>query len=136
MIATVGFEVTPPIGRQTEWEVEPFLLFGASGGGGFVLQSEAIAVIEDGFAGVTVNAGLGRETGRFVPMIETHWTIPRVGQQALSLAPQVWVQLSRLGHVAASVGIDVPVAGPGPRGARLIAFVLWDFGDGGLITGW
>jgi hypothetical protein len=59
-----------------------------------------------------------------------------VGQQGLTLAPQVWVQLSRLGHVAASVGIDVPVAGPGPRDARLIAFILWDFGDGGLLTGW
>lgn len=135
MLASVGVEVTPPVGRQTEWELEPFLSFGANPGGVTPVQAEVLATIEDGFAGATVNVGVGREVGRVVPMLEASWVIPRQGQQGLTLAPQVWVQLSRLGHVAASIGVEVPVAGPS-RDARLVAFVLWDFADGSLTAGW
>ncbi|MSR07271.1 MAG: cytochrome c [Gemmatimonadetes bacterium] len=135
MIASVGLELTPALGRQAEWEIEPFLSFGANPGGVTPVQAEVLATIEDGFAGATVNFGAGREIGRFVPMLEASWAIPRVGPQELTLAPQLWVQLSRLGHVAASIGIEVPVAGPS-RDARLVAFVLWDFADGALTAGW
>src|SRR2546430_6398503 len=52
---------------------------------------------------------------------------PRAGEHALSLYPQLWMRLSRLGHVAASVGAEVRAVGPEPRRPRLIAFVLWDY---------
>jgi len=54
----------------------------------------------------------------------------------LSFYPQVWVRLSRLGHVAASLGAELPAVGPEPRHPRVIAFVLWDFGDAPLFRGW
>ncbi len=135
-LASLGLEVTPAVGRQAEWEVEPYLAFGANPGGATPIQGEFLATFEDGFGGVTLNLGAGREAGRFVPMVEGSWSIPRQGQQEFALIPQVWVQLSRLGHVAASLGAEIPVAGPQPRTAKLVAFVLWDFGDAALTAGW
>ncbi len=135
LIASIGVEVVPPVGRQDELEVEPFVAFGASPGTGFVVQGEVLATVEDGFNGVTVNTGLGMAVNdRFVPMLEASWTVPRTGGQLVSLAPQIWIRLSRLGHVAGSVGLDIPVRGPGSP--RLAAFVLWDFGDGAINRGW
>ncbi|MBI4420037.1 MAG: cytochrome c [Gemmatimonadetes bacterium] len=137
-LASFGIEVAPAIGRQAEWEIEPFLAFGANVGGAIVVQGEALATFEGGLAGGTLRLGAGRELGRIVPMVEGGWTIPRAGVgQTLTLVPQVWFQLSRLGHVAGSVGVEWPVAGPQPRGdPRLVAFLLWDFGDGPLQRGW
>jgi hypothetical protein len=70
-------------------------------------------------------------------MVEAGWTIPREGgPSSAALYPQVWIQLSRLGHVAASIGAEIPLTDTATRDPRLVAFVLWDFGDGGLTRGW
>lgn len=138
-LASVGLEVTPPLGLQPNWEVEPFFAYGANpGGGATIIQGEFIAPWEEteGVVGAELRLGVGQQLGRIVPMLEAGWSVPRDGQQALALFPQVWVQLSRPGHVAASAGVELPVAGPDPFTARLVAFVLWDFGDGPLNRGW
>jgi len=80
--------------------------------------------------------GGGREIGRVVPMVEAEWVVPGAGERTLSFYPQMWVRLSRLGHVAASFGAELPAVGPEPRHPRLIAFVLWDYGDAPLLRGW
>jgi hypothetical protein len=137
-LASMGVEATPPLGRQEKWEIEPFLSFGARPGRALVLQGQVVASWEEA-AGVTAlsyRLGVGHEVGRVVPMLEAGWTVPRQGEHALSLYPQLWVRLSRLGHVAASVGALVPAVGPEPRHPRLIAFVLWDYGDAPLLHGW
>ncbi|OLB08197.1 MAG: hypothetical protein AUH06_03350 [Gemmatimonadetes bacterium 13_2_20CM_69_27] len=136
-LASLGVEATPPLGRQETWEIEPFVSFGANPGA-LVLQGEVVASWEEA-AGVTAfsyRLGVGREVGRVVPMLDAGWTVPRAGQHALSLYPQLWMRLSRLGHVAASVGAEVRAVGPEPRRPRLIAFVLWDYGDAPLLHGW
>jgi mono/diheme cytochrome c family protein len=135
-IGTLGLEVTPPIGQQAELEVEPYIAFGLSPGTNWAIQGEALATIEDGFGGVTLNLGLGHQIGRFVPMVEGGWTIPQGGSQSFALYPQLWFQLSRLGHVAGSVGMELPVTSTPDRTPRLIAFLLWDFGDAPLNRGW
>ena len=89
-----------------------------------------------GFGGMSYRVGAGHELGRFVPMLEAGWTVPTAGERALSFYPQVWIRLSRLGHVAGSLGAELPATGPEPRHPRLIAFVLWDFGDAPLFRGW
>jgi len=38
--------------------------------------------------------------------------------------------------VAGSIGAELPAVGPEPRRPKLIAFLLWDFGDAGLFKGW
>jgi hypothetical protein len=137
-IASVGVEATPPIGRQDAWELEPFLAFGTNPSPAVFVQGELIGAWEDDAAvtGFSYSIGVGREVGRFVPMIEVGGSVPRGGGSTAFFVPQVWFQLSRLGHVAGSLGVELPVRGPEPRQARLTAFVLWDFGDAGLFTGW
>lgn len=137
-LASLGVEITPPVGRETSWEVEPFVAAGVEGPARFVAQGEVVAVFEEGegLARTVWSAGVGRPFGRFVPMLEAGLTVPTEGENTLALYPQVWIQLSRLGHVAASAGLEVPVAGPGSRTTRLTLFVLWDYGDGGLLRGW
>jgi hypothetical protein len=134
-IASLGLEVVPPVGRQDELEIEPFLTAGVARSA-FILQGSALAKVEDGFRGGALAAGVGRDMGRFVPMLEAGWTVVRGGPNAVSLYPQVWIQLSRLGHVAGSIGMEIPVAGPGSRTPLLAAFLLWDFGDGPINRGW
>jgi len=139
-LASVGLEATPPLGRQERWEIEPFVAFGAAPAAGFVVQGEITSTWEEtqGISAFSYRLGVGREMGggRLVPMVEAGWTVPVEGARALSFYPQLWVRLSRLGHVAASLGAELPAVGPEPRHPRLIAFVLWDFGDAPLFRGW
>jgi Cytochrome C oxidase, cbb3-type, subunit III len=136
-LVSLGLEATPPLGRQDAWEVEPFLAFGADPGRVLVVQGEVVATWEDDvFDGMSYRVGAGHELGRFVPMLEAGWTVPTTGERSLSLYPQVWIQLSRLGHVAGSLGAELPATGLEPRHPRLIAFLLWDFGDAPLLRGW
>ncbi len=136
-IASVGLEAVPPLGRRDRWELEPFIAAGVERAG-FVVQGQALAAWEEteGIAGGAVRLGLGREVGRFVPMVEAGWDLPREAPGVLSFYPQVWMQLSRLGHVAGSVGAKVPVNGPDAGRWTLAAFLLWDFGDAPLLSGW
>jgi hypothetical protein len=101
------------------------------------VQGEITGALEEGEGLAAVDAGLalGKEFGRVVPMVEAGWTLPSEGENLVAFYPQLWVQLSRLGHVAASLGAELPAVGP-DRETRLIAFVLWDFGDAGLFRGW
>ena len=137
-LASVGLEATPPIGRQAAWEVAGYVSGGAAPGNVVVLQGEVIAIWEKGVgvANWSYRAGVGKKVGRFVPMLEAAWDVPKGEDHTVTLYPQTWFRLSRLGHVAASLGVALPVVGPGPRDPRLIAFVLWDYGDASLNRGW
>ncbi len=138
-LASVGLEFTPPLGLGDLWEVEPYLAYGWNpGGGATVIQGEVLAPWEEteGITGGVLRLGVGQQIGRVAPMLEAGWKVPREGGQTLALVPQVWVQLSRLGHIAASAGVELPVVGPDRFTARLVAFLLWDYGDGPLLRGW
>lgn len=137
-LVSLGLEATPPLGRQDLWEVEPFLAFGANPERALVVQGEIVGTWEEseGVTALSYRLGVGRELGRVAPMLEAGWTVPLQGERTLALYPQLWVRLSRLGHVAASLGAELPAVGPEPRRPRLIAFALWDFGDAPLWRGW
>ena len=124
------------MGRRADWEFEPYVAFGGSPDGAFTVQGQVVATFEDRLAGFTFKLGAGRQMGRVVPELEAGWTVPRGAPQEFALYPQLWMQLSRLGHVAASIGMEVPAVGPGSKSPKLIAFLLWDFGDAPLTTGW
>jgi hypothetical protein len=136
-LASVGLEATPALGRRDRWEVEPFAAAGIERAG-FVLQGEVLGSWEEteGVGGASIRLGVGREVGRFVPMVEAGWDLPHEGAQQLAFYPQLWIQLSRLGHVAGSLGAELPTIGPAPRRPKLVAFLLWDFADGPLLHGW
>ena len=52
------------------------------------------------------------------------------------LLPQMQVTLSRRQHVMASAGVQVPLNDRGGRSTRIVAYLLWDWFDGGFLTGW
>lgn len=136
-LASVGLEASPPLGRRDRWELEPFIAAGLERAG-LVVQGEVLAGWEEteGIAAGSLRLGVGRETGRFVPMVEAGWDWARGSPGILTLYPQTWIQLSRLGHVAGSVGARIPVNGADRGQATLTAFLLWDYGDGPLLRGW
>lgn len=50
--------------------------------------------------------------------------------------PQLQFALSRRQHILASVGWRLPITHRTTRPRELVAYVLWDWFDGGLFTGW
>src|SRR3989454_11161974 len=94
------------LGRQENWEIEPFLALGAQPGRALFVQGEFVASWEEG-EGITAfsyRLGMGREVGRVVPMLEAGWMVPLEGERTLYLYPQLWVRLSPVGHLAAALG--------------------------------
>ena len=137
-LVSVGLEASPPLGRRDRWELEPFLAAGFQRPD-VIVQGEVLAGWEEteGFAGGSLRLGAGREVGnRFVPMVEAGWVWARGSPGIITLYPQTWIRLSRLGHVAGSLGAGMPVNGPARGQVRLTAFLLWDYGDGALFRGW
>ena len=50
----------------------------------------------------------------------------------LLLTPQLYTGIRLRGHVALSLGAQIPIAGTDPFHYRIGAFLLWEFQDGGL----
>lgn len=54
-------------------------------------------------------------------------------QHNLFVTPQIYKGVSRRGHIAVAVGAQIPVAGDAdPFDYRVLAFLLWEYTDGGL----
>jgi len=54
-------------------------------------------------------------------------------ESQLFVTPQIYTGLTKRGHVAISVGAQIPIAGdPAPFDYRILAFILWEYTDGGL----
>jgi mono/diheme cytochrome c family protein len=56
-----------------------------------------------------------------------------------AVIPQVQIALSRRQHILANIGLRLPVGSGASRGDRpreLVAYILWDWFDGGLLAGW
>lgn len=54
------------------------------------------------------------------------------GSNTLFLTPQLYIGLVRRGHIALSVGTQIPIAGERPFDYRIMTFFLWEYMDGGL----
>ncbi|MGQ0766175.1 MAG: c-type cytochrome [Gemmatimonadota bacterium] len=129
---------------------EPFVLGGMALGPDAFLQGSVGHELpfsrRRGNAETFVTAVLGRTwavaggSGRaFTPMIEVsgvrEWE--RGGAANLWTAvPQMQFSLSRRQHILASVGLSVPLGDRSERRAGLVAYLLWDWFDGGFRDGW
>jgi len=136
-IASIGLETSPPLGRRDRWELEPFLTAGWQRPD-FIVQAEVTTAWaeSEGVADGSFRLGVARDMDRFVPMVEAGWDWARGAPGTLTLYPQTWIRLSRLGHVAGSIGAGIPVNGSERGHVTLTAFLLWDFGDAPLFRGW
>ena len=54
----------------------------------------------------------------------------------LDLAPQVQVSLNTRQHILLNVGVRVPVVARTGRSPEVVAYLLWDWFDGGFLDGW
>jgi hypothetical protein len=52
------------------------------------------------------------------------------------IVPQFQVTLSKRQHVRLNLGASIPVTNTSDRSVQLVFYVLWDWFDGGLLSGW
>jgi mono/diheme cytochrome c family protein len=153
-IAAAGGEVTLPTGKETE----------GLGGGvtvfeGFGMWDQALR--SDGF--VQFHAGFERPANHNVANDSVYWrtTIGKtfkqhrwgrvwspmvevLGDKELApgakpewdLVPQMQVSLSVFQHVLLNVGVRVPMNERDTRSRSVMAYLLWDYFDGGLFELW
>jgi len=153
-ILSGGGELVLPTGKETE------------GLGGATTMIEPFAAFSqmfprDGFA--HLHGGVGVPIGNSGARTELFWRVavgktfterqwhrawsPMVelvasqelapGERALwDTVPQMQVSLSKRQHVLLNVGVRVPLTDRQERRATVMAYLLWDWFDGGFLDGW
>jgi mono/diheme cytochrome c family protein len=153
-IVSLGGEVSLPTGKESEGlgsgvtVLEPFLAAGQIvGGSGFVQVHTGFEISTDTekaerayFVRVAGGATLfqGRYQRSWTPMLEL------LGARELSsgepvlwdVVPQVQISLSRRQHILLDVGVRLPLNERADRGRTFMTYLLWDWFDGGLFSGW
>lgn len=153
-IVSLGGEVSLPTGKESEGLgsgvtiFEPFVAAGAIVGGssfvqvhtGFELPTDTAIAGREYFARVAGGTTLlqGPFQRSWTPMLEllaarelddgepTRWDI----------VPQVQVSLSRRQHILLNVGVRLPLNERDERNPTVMTYLLWDWFDGGLFSGW
>ena len=153
-IFSVATEVVLPTGKETQGlgkgvtVFEPFVAYGQILPRAFFLHAQAGAELpadtdiaaNEAFFRTAV--GFTMEQGRFgrawSPMLElagvrelesgqsTHW----------DLVPQMQVTINQRQHLMFNAGLRLPVNDRAGRSKTFLAYVLWDWYDGGLRDGW
>ena len=152
---SAGAEVILPTGNEDRGfgngvvVLEPFLAFGQSLPWASFLQAQlgAELPVEDsaglepeGFLRAVLGTTFtrGRFGRAFTPMVEAlAWReLAGDAQTAIDLAPQLQISLSTRQHVLACLGGRIPALHREGRSPRVMAYLLWDWFDGGLLEGW
>ena len=152
-IVAAGGELVLPTGKESEGlgegrrVYEPLALFGqmlrANGFlqmyGGYEFSSDTKKGPHESFLrsalGYTVaeDHGFGRT---WTPMTEVLFAKERGGPNEWDMVPQMQVSLSKLQHVLLDVGVRLPLSQRETRKPQVIAYVLWDWFDGGFFQFW
>jgi len=154
-IVAAAAELRLPTGRSEDGlgagtaRIEPFVSAGQLFGDAFFVQGQAgVEVPFDGdqaesevFWRVAGGTTIAQDDGRgrsWSPMIEVLAAreLENGARIAWDVAPQLQVTLSRRQHVMLSVGVRVPVSARAGRSPAVLSYLLWDWYDGGLFTGW
>jgi mono/diheme cytochrome c family protein len=152
-IGAAGLELILPTGKEQlglgsgATIVEPFVLWGQMLPRNSFLQVHAGAELPAGGAPagreVFVRSALGttlaqdRGFGRaWSPQIEVLWARPEGGPAEWDAVPQLQVTLSKLQHVMIAGGARIPLTQRTERSTQVLAYLLWDWFDGGLFEFW
>ncbi len=143
-LVSAGWEVGVPTGNKARgtgsgtWKVAPYLAAG-KGYESFFLQSSV--KYEQPMRGnerklfynVALTYPLTTEKKGLIPMLELNvvTSLPE-RRSSLYLTPQLYIGLVKRGHVALSIGAQLPIAGEGPFDYKVLGFLLWEYADGGL----
>ena len=100
-------------------------------------HGDATAFLHSALGFSIAERGVGRT---WTPMIELAGERPisagSHGETAWDVAPGVQVTLSARQHVRMALAWLKPLTQRAERDSRLLAYVLWDWADGGLLEGW
>jgi len=154
-ILALGAEARLPTGREDRGLgagvtiLAPFLALGQRLPAGAFVQVHAGADLPVDFdqskpeafwKGVVGWSATPSRFGRmYSPMIEVLGTRVLTGSApptTWDLVPQMQVTLSRRKHIRFDAGVDIPVKGTEDRQMQLVAYLLWDWFDGGPLEGW
>jgi mono/diheme cytochrome c family protein len=153
-IFSIGGEVSLPTGKETEGlgsgvtVIEPFVAAGKILGdasfvqahSGFELPTDTAVADNEFFfrvaGGTTFFQGLYQRS--WTPMAELLAAHELGGDEPTlwDIVPQVQVSLSRRQHILLDVGVRLPLNERDERGATFMTYLLWDWFDGGLFSGW
>lgn len=153
-IGSTGLEVFFPVGDEKDgfssgiFKLEPFLAIGQLIPGNNFLQLHAGAELstDTDVAGHELfwRAAVGHTftQGRFgrawSPMVEVLGGM-ELGDEAApewSVVPGLQITLSARQHVFLALGAEIPITDFADRQTAVIAYVLWDWFDGGFFEGW
>jgi len=148
-ILSAGLGVTLPTGSGAKGlgndtlSFGPFLAYGKAWGrtivqtrAGVELPADATKAPRRAPYAVALSRALGPARSAWTPALELAGDVDTgSGRHRYGLWFEVSKPLTRLGHVIAAAGIQVPIR-PSAAPARLELYVLWDFGDGSLWEGW
>jgi hypothetical protein len=153
ILSAIG-EVKFPTGKETEGLGGGVTVFEAAALYGQILPGAAFLQAQAGFEwpadrDIEPNSSFWRAAagrtftptrfGRtWTPMIEVLGSRPLVDGARVEwdLAPQLEISLSVFQHIRMNVGARVPVNDRQTRRAQALAYLLWDWGDGGLFEMW
>lgn len=109
--------------------------------GGVEMPSNTTVVRKTAFWRTAVGTSLAHDQGfgrLWSPMMEVLAVRPLVhgATTTWDLVPQMQVPLNKRQHIRASAGVRVPVSNTVNRSTAIVFYLLWDFFDGGLLSGW
>jgi mono/diheme cytochrome c family protein len=146
LLLAAGTDVEIPLHAADQTVVVPYLSHAAPLGGRFTLQGTVrthlpVSRVREGDVEISEVVHWLPTEGRrgAFPGLEVALTAPFRSEErwGASLIPQLHLALSKRGHVALNVGLELPVFGTRPdHRYRLHTFVLWDMADGGFWLGW
>jgi mono/diheme cytochrome c family protein len=144
LLAAAGLEAELPLNEDDASEVViPYLSIAHGVSSAFTLQSTLRSHLptEDVDAGdvelsAIVHWNYTNWPRRAYPGLEFKWVEPFRGRSEFTLLPQLLAGLSKRGHVALAVGVELPLTAEPPDDYRLHTFLLWDIPAGPFWQGW
>ena len=134
-----------PVEADGDGELQTYLAYGRALSASWILQSSLRLKfpLDEAGDGEAELAGIlhyrhSPWPRRVFPAMEVVGTVPyrsRNGDLDWTIMPQIRVGLTRGGHVALNLGVEVPLSGQ-DWDQRYYLTLLWDFADGGFFKGW
>jgi mono/diheme cytochrome c family protein len=152
-IAAAGMEIALPTGKEelglgNGYTVfEPFAMWGQilprnsflQMHGGVELPSDTVNGAREAYLRTAVGTTFFQDRGfgrAWSPQLEVLWARPEHGAPEWDVVPQVQVTLSKIQHVRVAAGARIPVTQREERHTQVLAYLLWDWFDGGFFEFW
>lgn len=106
---------------------------------GLELPADKNKAESEWFGRAAIGATVGAEFGRaFSPMVEfvSSGEFESGSRASLDIVPQMQFSLSKRQHILANIGVRLPLTDRDTRPRTFLAYLLWDWFDGGFFDGW